>query len=120
MVDVSRATSEKLQVVQVAQRTVERVQRAGFEEDDLPALETEAEAAAGEGADATASAWLECGTSTTKLEYTGSCADGEAYARFIGIVISKDYTPLFGTKYFPGANADGTFTFEGEAGVRVQ
>jgi Flp pilus assembly protein TadG len=120
MVDISRAVSEKLQVVQVAQRTVERVQRTGFSESDGATLEAEAEAAAGEGSDATVSAWLECGSSSTKLSYTGSCAEGEAYARFVGIVITKDYDPLYGSKFFPGANADGTFTFEGAAGIRVQ
>lgn len=120
MVDISRAVSDKLQVVQVAQRTIERVQRNKFQPSDSAALEAEAEAAVGNGADATVSAWLECGTSTTKLSYTGSCSAGEAYARYVGISISKDFTPIFGTKYFPGANSDGTFTFEGEAGVRVQ
>lgn len=120
MVDISRAVSEKLQVVQVAQRTIERVQRSGFQSGDSAALETEAEAAAGAGSDATVSSWLECGTSTTRLAYTASCSEGEAYARFVGIAITRDFTPLFGTQYFPGANDDGTFTFEGTAGVRVQ
>lgn len=120
MVDISRAVSEKLQVVQVAQRTVERIQRSGFQPSNAATLEIEAEGAAGAGSDATVSAWLECGTSTTKHAYTSSCSAGEPYARFVGIAITRDFTPLFGTKYFPGANNDGTFTFEGTAGVRVQ
>ncbi len=120
MVDISRAVSLKLQVVQVAQRTIERVQRNGFQPTDATALELEAETAAGAGADATVSAWLECGTSTTKFDYTSSCSSGEAYARIVGISISRDFTPMFGTRYFPGANADGTFTFDGTAGVRIQ
>jgi len=120
MVDISRAVSEKLQVVQVAQRTIERVQRSGYSVGDNATLEAEAEAAAGDGTDATVSAWLECGSSTTKLSYTGSCAEGEAYARFVKISILTNFTPLFGTKYFPGASADGTFTFDGTAGIRVQ
>ncbi len=120
MVDISRAVSEKLQVVQVAQRTVERVQRSGFQPSDVTTLEIEAETAAGIGSDATVSAWLECGTSTTKLDYSSSCSSDEAYARFVGVSITRDFTPLFGTQYFPGANDDGTFTFAGTAGVRVQ
>jgi hypothetical protein len=120
MVDISRAVSDKLQVVQVAQRTIERVQRSGFQPSHSAALEVEAEEAVGNGAEATVTSWLECGSSTTKLDYMGSCSAGEAYARFVGVSISKDFTPMFGTRYFPGANADGTFTFEGEAGVRVQ
>lgn len=120
MVDISRAVSEKLQVVQVAQRTIERVQRSGFQPSDVTVLELEAETAAGAGSDATVSAWLECGTSTTRLDYSSSCSSDEPYARFVGISITNNFTPLFGTEYFPGANADGTFTFSGTAGVRVQ
>lgn len=120
MVDISRGVSEKLQAVQVAQRTIERVQRSSFNPTLMPTLETEAETAAGPGSNATVTAWLECGTSTTKLSYTSSCAPGEAYARYVGITITKTFTPLFGTQYFPGANDDGTFTLNGSAGVRVQ
>lgn len=120
MVDISRAVSEKLQAVQVAQRTIERVQRSKFQPSDAAVLEAEAEQAAGDGADATVSAWLECGNSTTRLSYTGSCSAGQPYARFVGISVTKSFRPMFGTKYFPGANDDGTFTFEGTAGVRVQ
>ncbi len=120
MVDISRAVSEKLQVVQVAQRTIERVQRSGFDPSDAETLELEAEAAAGDGAVATVSAWLECGSSTTRLDYTASCAPGEPYARLVGVSISTTFTPMFGTRYFPGANDDGTFTFDGTAGVRIQ
>lgn len=120
MVDISRGVSEKLQTVQVAQRTVERIQRSKFKPTDIPTLEIEAETAAGTGADATVTAWLECGSDTTKLSYTASCNNGEAYARFVGISISKSFTPMFGTQYFPGANNDGTFTFDSTAGVRVQ
>ncbi|MBA2771714.1 MAG: pilus assembly protein [Sphingomonas sp.] len=120
MVDISRAVSEKLQVVQVAQRTIERVQRSGFDPSDAETLELEAEAAAGDGAVATVSAWLECGSSTTKLSWTSNCSEGEAYARLVAISISTTFTPMFGTEYFPGANDDGTFTFDGTAGVRVR
>lgn len=120
MVDLSRAVSTKLQMVQVAQRTIERVQRNGFEPDHAETLEAEAETAAGGGAAATVSAWLECGSSTTKLGYTDSCASGQAYARFVGISVSTDFEPVFGTDIFPGANADGTFTLAGTAGVRTQ
>ena len=119
MVDISRAVSAKLQVVQVTQRTIERVQRTNFQVADLTVLETEAEAAAGGGANATVSAWLECGSSTTKLAYTSSCATGEAYARFVGIEMTKNFTPMFSTKFFPGA-VNGQVPLTGKAGVRVQ
>lgn len=120
MVDLSRAVSTKLQVVQVSQRTIERVQRSKFVYANLPTLEAEAEAAAGSGSNATASAWLECGSSTTKLAFTSTCSGTQAYARFVSISVTRNFTPIFGTEHFPGANADGTFTLEGSAGVRIQ
>lgn len=120
MVDISRGISEKLQVVQVAQRTIELVQRSTFKPADAATLETEAETAAGAGSDATVSAWLECGSSTVRRAYDDSCSNGEAYARYVGIAITKSFTPMFGTEYFPGANQDGTFTLTGTAGVRIQ
>ena len=120
MVDISRGVSAKLQVVQSAQRVVELVQRAGFDPNEIPDLEAEAEAAAGTGSDATVTGWLECGSSTTRLAYTGSCTPGEAYSRHMDVTITKSFTPMFGTEYFPGANADGTYTLRAKAGVRIQ
>lgn len=114
MVDISRAVSTKLQVVQVAQRTVERVQRSNFQYSDLAALKTEAEAAAGSGAVATAEAWLECGSSTSKISFSSSCSSGQAYARFVSISVTKPFTPIFTPQYFAGVVIDGT------AGVRIQ
>ncbi len=102
MVDISRAVSQKLQVVQVAQRTIERVQRSNFQPSNAPALELEAEAAAGDGADATVSAWFECGSSTTKLPWTSSCTAGEAYARVVGISISTNVHADVRNQIFPG------------------
>lgn len=120
MVDISRGISEKLQITQIAQRAVERIQRSNFQPSDMPGLETEAEGAAGAGSDATVSAWLECGSSTTQLAYTSSCTPGEAYARYVAVSIDRPFMPYFGSQYFPGANADGSFTLTGTAGVRVQ
>lgn len=120
MVDVSRGVSTKLQVVQAAQRTVELVQRSGFNYAQMDALETEAETAAGAGSDATVTAWLECGASTTRLSFTGTCASGEAQSRHMDVTVTRDFTPMFGTRFFPGANSDGSFTVTGLAGVRIQ
>jgi Flp pilus assembly protein TadG len=120
MVDISRGVSAKLQVVQAAQRTVELVQRTGFDTNQMANYETEAETAAGTGSSATVTAWLECGSSTTRLAYTGSCTPGEAYSRHMDVTVAKNFTPLFGTEYFPGANSDGTFTVRAKAGVRIQ
>ncbi|HEU5481557.1 MAG TPA: TadE family protein [Sphingomicrobium sp.] len=120
MVDISRGVSTKLQLVQAAQRTVELAQRSGFQYADIADLEAEAETAAGTGSNATVTGWLECGSSTTRLSWTSTCSSGQAYSRHIDVTITRPFTPLFGVRFFPGANSDGTFTVSALAGVRVQ
>ena len=120
MVDISRGVSAKLKVVQAAQRTVEKVQRTGFQFSDIGPLQTETQTAAGPGATATVTAWLECGTSTTRLAWTGSCSSGQAYSRHMDVTVNKPFTPLFGSRFYPGANSNGTFTVRARGGVRVQ
>ena len=120
MVDISRGVSEKLKLTQIAQRSTERVQRGYFNATtDLPILDAEAEAAAGTGSAATVTAWLECGTSTTRLAYDASCSPGTHSARFVSITITKSFTPMFGPRW-AGANANGTYTLRALSGVRVQ
>lgn len=120
MVDISRGVSTKLKLTQAAQRTVERVQRSGFNYSQISVLETEAEATAGTGSDATVTAWLECGTSTTRKSFTSGCTGTEPYSRHMEVKITKPFTPIFGTQFFPGANANGTYTVTALAGMRVQ
>ena len=122
MVDISRAVSTKLKLAQAAQRAVERVQRSGYTNstDYKTALETEAETVAGTGSNATVTAWLECGSSTTRLSFTANCSGTEPYSRHVDVTITKPFTPLFGTQFFPGANSDGTYTVSALAGMRVQ
>jgi Flp pilus assembly protein TadG len=121
MVDLSRGYSTKLQLEQVAQRTIEKVQNSDYAESQKSALQSEAAAAAGVQTSAvTVSSWLECNNSGTKQAFTSSCSDAShPYARYVEIDIQKTYTPLFSTK-FAGANPDGTYTLRGVAGVRVQ
>ena len=120
MVDISRGVSTKLKLSQAAQRTVEKVQRSGFNYTDIATLKTEAETAAGTGSTATVTGWLECGSSTTRQSFTSSCSGTEPYSRHVDVTITKKFTPIFGTQYFPGANSDGTYTVTGLAGMRVQ
>jgi hypothetical protein len=47
------------------------------------------------------------------------CDPGETYARYVTVSINKTFTPMFAMKW-GGANADGTFTINGKAGLRVQ
>ena len=124
-VDISRAVSERLKLEQAAQRTIELLQRNDFKYTDLSTYQSEAATAAGVATSAvTATAWLSCnGTKQTPMDqshYDGTCNSNEVMARYVNIQIQKDFTPLFGTKYFPGANANGTFTLIANAGVRVQ
>ena len=121
MVDLSRGYSAKLQLEQIAQRTIERVQNTDYAESQKSTLQAEAAAAAGVSTSAvTVNSWLECNNSGTKLSFTASCADeDDPYARYVEVSIDKTYTPMFKTK-FAGSNADGTFTLNGKAGVRVQ
>jgi hypothetical protein len=123
MVDMSRGYSAKLQLEQIAQRTVEKVQNGDYVEsnDYKTALQSEAATAAGVATSAvTVSSWMECNNNGTKLAFTASCADtSHQYARYVEISIDKKYTPMFKTK-FAGAAADGTYTLKGKAGVRVQ
>lgn len=123
MVDMSRAYSAKLQLEQISQRTIEKVQNAEYVEsnDFKTALKAEAATAAGVAATAvTIDSWLECNNNGTKLAFTGSCTDSShQFARYVEISIQKKYVPMFKTK-FAGAAADGTYTLTGKAGVRIQ
>ena len=120
-IDISRAVSIRLELEQAAQRTIELVQRSGFQESQLSIIEAEAASAAGVPVtDADAEAWLECDGSSTKLAFSGSCSSGQAYARYVSITINRTFSPVFGTQYFPGSNQDGTVTVTATAGVRVQ
>lgn len=121
MVDISRAVSAKVTVEQAAQRALERVQATDFKIAELGELEADAEDAAGTGSQATADAWLECNHDGTHLDYeTGDCGTGVTYARYVSMSVTDSFTPMFGTRFFPGANADGTVTVDGQAVVRTQ
>lgn len=124
-IDISRAVSERLKLEQAAQRTIELLQRSEFQYTDISTYRSEAATAAGVATSAvTVTAWLQCnGTKQTPMDqthYDGSCNSTDVTARYLNIQIQKDFTPLFGTKYFPGANSNGTFTLVANAGVRVQ
>jgi Flp pilus assembly protein TadG len=121
MVDISRAVSAKVSVEQAAQRALEKVQaQADFNTSQMPDLETDAEAAAGAGSNATANAWLECNHDGVHLDYdTGSCGTGVPYARYVSMTVQGSFTPLFTSSFFPGG-ANGNVTVNGRATVRVQ
>lgn len=117
MIDLSRAYSSKLQVEQVAQRSIEKVQRAGWKVGDDVALKTEAATAAGVAESrVTVSNWLEC--NGAKKGFTDNCSAGETIARYVEVEITKEYAPM--TKVTFGSKTNGKYVVHGKAGLRVQ
>lgn len=128
MVDLSRAYSAKLQLVQASQRTIEQVmQQSAVATDYSAALKTEGAAAADVSQNAvTPDYWLECSADgTTWVRDPGGFNDAcettqPYYARYVTVEIAKSYKPLFSSRYFPGSDNQGNYTLRGKAGVRVQ
>ena len=128
MVDLSRAYSAKLQLEQAAQRSIEKVQQYQTTSSTYGTLQAEAATAAGVPAsNVTIDYWLEC-NGVRQASYSDSCDSapvseggaGETQARWIKVDIKGTYTPMFRSKHYPSANADGTFTIHGIAGMRTQ
>lgn len=125
-VDLSRGFSEKLQLTQAAQRSIEKIMQTSFETTAVDSLKAEAAATAGVDVSAvTVDYWLQCNgvrqTGADKdVAYNGVCPSGQDYARYLQVNISKIYTPMFSRVRFSGANSDGTYTLHGKAGIRVQ
>jgi Flp pilus assembly protein TadG len=128
MVDAARAYSFKLGLEQAAQRSIEKVMQYRTTKSTYDTLYAEAADAAGvTAAQVDVKYWLECnGVSkyqskpTMEADYSQNCTSGQIYARYINVTVRKNFTPMFGTRFFPGANADGTFTIRGVAGIRTQ
>ncbi len=120
MVDLSLAYSQKLQLEQAAQRSIERVMNRQMSSTSYNTIKTEAADQADVPEDnVTVDFWLEC-NGTRQTDYDTSCTTGQIQARYLTVTVEKDFLPIFGTKYFPGANDDGTFTIQSEAGIRTQ
>lgn len=127
MVDISRGYSAKLQLEQAAQRSIEKAMNGKKKVALFDTLVAEAMAAANVPSSAvTVRYWLECngvsqntGTSSMASDYEKKCGDDIPYARYVNVKIQKTYTPMFQIKW-AGANADGTFSLVGQAGIRVQ
>ena len=121
MVDISRAVSAKVTLEQAAQRAVEKLQATDFKTSNSADVEADAEAAAGDGSTATVNAWLECDHDGVHLDYdSGTCPTGSYYARYVQVTVTNTFTPIFGSRFFPGANANGTVNVSGGATLRTQ
>jgi Flp pilus assembly protein TadG len=120
MVDISRAYSYKLKLEQAAQRAIEKVQAYQTTTSTYGTLQSEAAAAAGvPTSNVTIDFWLEC-NGTRASNYESVCASGQTYARWVTVTVQGTFTPMFRSKYYPRANADGTFTIQGKTGMRTQ
>ncbi len=123
MVDISRAVAERLRLEQAAQRSIERLMQGQEASATFANLQSDAETAAGSGSTATVTPRLECDGSITAsgtAYFTSSCTSGQTKARYVEVSITRTFTPMFGTDLFPWANADGTVTLTGRAGIRIQ
>lgn len=130
MSDLSLAYSQKLQLEQAAQRSIEKAMQ-GMQGDESTSifntLKTEAATTAGVAESAVeVRYWLECNgvsqntsPSTMAADYNKVCTAGEVYSRHLNVAIQKTYTPTFQVHWL-GSNSDGTFTLVGESGLRVQ
>ena len=120
MVDISRAYSTKLQLEQAAQRAIEKAMQGKKTTTLFNTLKAEGASAAGVAQSAVAvDFWLECNGARVAGYDDTVCTGTVPYSRHVSIDITKTYTPMFSTK-FAGANADGSYTLHGRAGVRVQ
>ena len=127
MVDISRGYSAKVQLTQAAQRAIEKAMQGEKTTDLYDTLQAEAASAAGVATSAvTVKYWLECNgvskyqsAATMTADYDQVCSTGQTYARYVSVDITKTYTPMFSTKW-AGANANGSYTLHGVAGIRVQ
>lgn len=126
MVDISRAYTFKLGLAQTVQRAVEKVQQYQESTSTYSTLQSEVVTAANEAgysdvsdADVTLDFWLEC-DAVRQATYESNCSPGQSYARFVSITVQSDFIPLFGTRFFPGANTNGSYTIRARAGMRTQ
>lgn len=123
IVDVSRAYSMKYKLEQAAQRGIEKIEQQHAPLTDYSSYGTEATTAATAagyaGSTAAVDYWLEC-NGARQTDTTTPCSTGQTYARYVTITVSNTYTPLFPSRAWPGANAQGNIPISNYAGIRVQ
>ena len=120
MVDLSQAYSAKLSLEQAAQRSIEYVQRSGFNPGQESTLQDQATDAAGTGSSATVTTWTECrtGSTITTIAFDAPCTGADSYARYVSIDVQKSHTPFFRFKW--NRTASSNYLLHGKAAIRVQ
>jgi Flp pilus assembly protein TadG len=122
MIDLSRAYSYKLQLEQAAQRSIEYIQRNGFNPGDENTIKAEAAAAASVPTSAVIIAtWAECttGTTVTTVSFTNTCSGADSYARYVSVDVQKTHTPFFRVNWNL-KTASSNYVLHGKAAIRVQ
>jgi Flp pilus assembly protein TadG len=131
MADMARAYSLKLMLEQASQRSIEMVEnQRSVQTSYSSALTTEATGAMTDAGYSTGNtyapdAWLECSsdgtTWTRQSDFNGSCPNaGDTTARYVSMRISRSFAPMFPSRAWPGADANGNITLSGYAEVRIQ
>lgn len=124
IIDLSRAYSMKYKFEQAAQRAVEKIEQTHSVQTDYSSFATEASTAASDagytGSTASADYWLECNGVRQSAGTTACGTSGATYSRYVTITVSNTYVPLFSSRAWPGANAQGNIPISGTAGIRVQ
>ena len=126
MIDVARGFSMKLQLEQVAQRSIEKVMNGQADRGQLEAIKAEAASSADVATTAvTTSAWLECSSSGSTPTYSyapndaGPCGTGKISRRYLRVTISKPFKPMFNFSW-AGVDANGYYNLIGVTSVRTQ
>lgn len=130
MTDMARGYSMKLMLEQASQRTIEQVeQQRSVAKTYNTAVTTEATAAmtaAGytTGNTITPDSWVECSSDgsswTRKTAFTDACDPNQMTSRYVKVTIARKFTPMFASRRWPGADANGDITVTGAAQVRIQ
>ena len=127
--DISTAYGKKLELVQAAQRAIEKVAQTTGESTPEDTIKKEAvcqfngtnsdgtcKSAPLTTADVTVTYNLTCDGTVTA--YTSDCTSTQAEVRYITATAVYIYTPHFDLRF--GTQADGKYHLDGSAGVRVQ
>lgn len=122
ILDCGRLFAAKLNLQQVADRSVEMATIAGISTQTYQVLQTNMQADATSAAPAASqiavSLWLEC-NGVKQSDFNAACNTGEQVARYASVSIASSYTPsfpgLFGTLV-----SNGTIPLSGAASVRLQ
>jgi Flp pilus assembly protein TadG len=122
ILDCGRLFSAKLNLQQVAERSVELATVTGISTQSYQTLQTNVQAdatsAAPSGSQIVTSLWLEC-NGTRQADFNTSCNTGEQVARYASVSISGSYTPSF-PWLFGALVSNGKIAVTSAASVRLQ